>query len=274
MLAKEFDMKDLGSAKRILGMNIERDRACGVLKLSESSYLKKILQVFRMGEAKSVSTPIGAQFKLTALKEREQGFAGSDDEVPYANAVGSIMYAMISTMPDLAFGVGLVSRFMSNPSREHWSTVQWILRYLVKTQDFCLVFTKSTEKFTVKGYSFSDFGGDLDRRRSTTGFVFRVGGNTVSWKSGLQQVVALSTTESEYISLVEAIKEGLWLRGLTEELGYDQSEVVVGCDSQSAICLAKNNVFHDRTKHVAVSKHVALKMSFVRDMIEAGEVVI
>ena len=144
----------------------------------------------------------------------------------------------------------------------------------MKTQDFGLVFTKSAEKFTVKGYSDSDFGGDLDRRRSTTGFVFRVGGNTVSWKSGLQQVVALSMTEAEYISLVEAIKEGLWLRGLTEELGYEQSEVVVGCDSQSAICLAKNNVFHDRTKHVVVSKHVALKMSFVRDMTEAGEVVI
>lgn len=124
----------------------------------------------------------------------------------------------------------------------------------------------------MKGYSDSDFGGDLVRRRSTTGYVFMVGGNTVSWKSGLQQVVALSTTEAEYISLVEAIKEGLWLRGLTEELGYDQSEVSIGCDSQSAICLAKNNVFHDRTKHVAVSKHVALKMSFARDMIEAGEV--
>lgn len=85
-------------------------------------------------------------------------------------------------------------------------------------------------------------------------------------------MVALSTTEAEYISLVEAIKEGLWLRGLTEELGNDQSEVCIGCDSQSDICLAKNNVFHDRTKHVSVSKHVALKMSFVRDMIEAGEV--
>ena len=116
MLAKEFDMKDLGSAKRILGMDIERDRAGGVLKLSQSSYLKKVLQVYIMGEAKCVSTPIGAQFKLKALKEGEQGFAGSDDEVPYANAVGSIMYAMISTRPDLAFGVGLVSRFMSNPS--------------------------------------------------------------------------------------------------------------------------------------------------------------
>ena len=86
--------------------------------------------------------------------------------------------------------------------------------------------------------------------------------------------MALSTTEAEYISLVEAIKEGMWLRGLTEELGYDQSQVVIGWDSQSAICLAKNNVFHDRTKHVAVSKHVALKMNFVRDMIEAGEAVI
>ena len=85
-------------------------------------------------------------------------------------------------------------------------------------------------------------------------------------------MVALSTTEAEYISLVEAIKEGLWLRGLAEELGYQQEEVKVECDSQSAICLAKNNVFHNRTKHVAVSKHISLKMSFVRDMVDKGEV--
>lgn len=272
MLGREFDMKDLGPAKRILGMDIERDRAGGVLKLSQSRYVKKVLQVFRMADSKSVTTPIGAQFKLTALEEGEQGLGSSDEECPYANAVGSIMYAMISTRPDLAFGVGLVSRFMSNPSKEHWEAVKWILRYLVGTKDVGLVFKKNSGNFSVKGYSDSDFGGDLDRRRSTTGYVFQVGGNTVSWKSGLQQVVALSTTEAEYISLVEAIKEGLWLRGITEELGYAQSEVVVGCDSQSAICLAKNNVFHDRTKHVAVSKHVALKMSFVRDMVEGGEV--
>lgn len=202
-------MKDLGPAKRILGMEIERDRAGGVLKLSQTKYIKKVLQVFRMGEAKAVSTPIGAQFKLRGLKEGEQGFAGSDKEVPYANAVGSIMYAMISNRPDLAFGVGLVSRFMSNPSQELWLAVQWLLRYKVKSQDVGLVFKKGEEKFRVEGFSDSDFGGDLDRRRSTTGFVFRVGGNTVSWKSGLQQVVALSTTEAEYISLVEAIKEGM-----------------------------------------------------------------
>lgn len=195
--------------------------------MSQSRYVKKILQVFRMGEAKPVSTLIGAQFKLAALEERELGLSSSDVEYPYANAVGSIMYAMISSRPDLAFGVGLVSRYMSNPRKDHWEAVKWMLRYLVRTQDTGLVFKKGSGEFTVEGYSDSDFGGDLDRRRSTTGYVFKVGGNTVSWKSGLQQVVALSTTEAEYISLVEAIKEGLWLRGLTEELGYKQAEVVV-----------------------------------------------
>lgn len=172
-------------------------------------------------KAKPVSTPVGAQFKLAALKEGERSFASSDDEVPYANAVGSVMYAMICTRPDLAFSVGLVSRFMSNPSKEHWPAVQWVQGYLVGTQSVGLVFKKRSEKFSVEGYSDSDFGDDLDRRRSTTGFIFRVGGNTVGWKSGFQQVVALSTTEAEYISLVEAIKEVRWLRGLTEELGYD-----------------------------------------------------
>lgn len=161
---------------------------------------------------------------------------------------------------------------MSNPDKTHWEAVQWILRYLVKTHQYGLVLKKQSSGFSVRGFSDSDYGGDLDRRRSTTGYVFTVGGNTVSWKSGLQPVVALSTTEAEHISLVEAIKEGLWLRGLAEELGYQQEEVKVECDSQSAICLVKNNAFHDRTKHVAVSKHVALKMSFVRDMVDTGEV--
>lgn len=273
ILNSEFDMKDLGPASRILGMDIERDRAGGVLTLSQSKYIKKVLQVFRMDQAKSVSTPLSGHFKLVSVKEDDHD-VGVDEEFPYSNAVGSIMYAMIGTRHDLAFAVGVVSRFMSRPDATHWTAVQWVLRYMLKTQDVGLVFRKqsSDKSFSVEGFSDSDFGGDLDKRRSTTGYVFKVGGNTVSWKSGLQQVVALSTTEAEYISLVEAIKEGLWLSGLTEELGYQQAEVSVGCDSQSAICLAKNNVFHDRTKHVTVSKHVALKMSFVREMIDTEEV--
>lgn len=183
MLGREFDMKDLGPARRILGMDIERDRKNGVLKLSQSRYIKKVLQVFRMDQAHPVTTPLSAHFKLVSVDDDDQD-VGSGEEFPYSNAVGSIMYAMTGTRPDLAFAVGVVSRFMSRPDAKHWAAVQWILRYMVKTQELGLVFRKQTSDrgFAVEGFSDSDFGGDLDRRRSTTGYVFRVGGNTVSWK--------------------------------------------------------------------------------------------
>ncbi|CAA7038049.1 unnamed protein product [Microthlaspi erraticum] len=261
LLSDRFEMKDLGHANRILGMDIERDRAAGVLTLSQTSYIKKILQVFRVDEAKAVSTPIGAHFKLAAIQEEDE----SACEVPYCNAVGSIMYAMICTRPDVAYAIGLVSRFMSNPGNVHWTAIRWLLKYLKGMQDKKLVFTKGSD-FRVEGFSDSDYAGDKDRRRSITGYVFRVGGNVVSWKSNLQQVVALSTTEAEYIALSEAVKEGIWLRGLVEELGFKQEATDIWCDSQSAICLAKNNVFHERTKHVAVKYH------FIRDETEVGTV--
>ena len=133
------------------------------------------------------------------------------DDVLYANAVGSLMYAMVRSIPELAFVVGLVSRFKSKPSREHWGAVMWLLRYLHGTTEVCLNFSKSGH-FEIEGFSDLDYSTDLDKRISVTGYVFQVGGNTVSWRSSLQHVVALSTTEAEYIALSEATKEGLWLR--------------------------------------------------------------
>lgn len=96
----------------------------------------------------------------------------------------------------------------------------------------------------LKGYCDSDYASDLDKRRSITGYVFQVGGNTVSWRSGLQHVVALSTTEAEYMTLVEATKEALWLKGITSEFGFEQKKAEIFCDSQSALCLARNSMFH------------------------------
>lgn len=111
---------------------------------------------------------------------------------------------------------------------------------------------KRGQEFEVKGYCDSDYASDLDRRRSITGYVFLVGGNTVSWRSGLQHIVALFTTEAKYMALVEATKEGLWLKGITSEFGFQQKKVEIFCDSQSALCLAQNSVFHERTKHIDV----------------------
>src|SRR5690606_33077814 len=128
-----------------------------------------------------------------------------------------LMYAMVGSRPDLAYAVGLVCRFMSKPGTEHWLAVKWIMRYVKGALKVHLTFTRN-EDFKIRGYCDSDYASDLDKSRSITGYVLTVGGNSVSWRSSLQKVVALSTTEAEYMALSDSIKEGLWLKGIWEEL--------------------------------------------------------
>ena len=265
-LDKMFEMKDLGPASRILGMDIKRNRKNGVLKLSQERYIKQVLRTFNMEESKAVVTPSNSLFKLRSLRPEEiEAERDAMDTVLYASAVGSLMYAMVGSRPDLGYAIGVVSRFMANPGRSHWEAVKWILRYLNGASNVCLTFTK-TKEFDIEGFSDSDYSADLDKRRSVSAYVFRVGGNTVSWRSCLQQVVALSTTEAEYMALAEATKEGIWLLSMCEELGFKTDSFKLNCDSQSAICLAKNSVHHDRTKHIARKYH------FIRDIVEQGSV--
>ena len=264
LLSSGFDMKDLGSAKKILGMEISRDRKSGLLFLSQQNYIKKVLQRFNMQNAKAVSTPIAPHFKLSAAQ-----CPSTDAEieymsrVPYSSAVGSLMYAMVCSRPDLSYAMSLVSRYMSNPGKEHWRAVQWIFRYLRGTADSCLKFGR-TDKGLI-GYVDSDYAADLDRRRSLTGYVFTVGSCAVSWRATLQSVVALSTTEAEYMAICEACKELIWLKGLYAELCGVESCISLHCDSQSAIYLTKDQMFHERTKHIDIKYH------FVRDVIEEGK---
>ena len=263
-LKEKFEMKDLGPANRILGIDIIRDRKKGILKLSQERYLKQVLRTFNMEDCRAVVTPSYSQFKHKSLTPEELVVETRlMSSVPYASAVGSLMYGMIGTRPDLAYAVGLVSRFMENPGRCHWSAVKWILRYLKGASDVCLNFKKS-DKFEIEGFCDSDYSADLDRRRSIFGYVFKVGGNTVSWRSTLQHVVALSTTEAEYMALTEAAKERIWLKIFCSELGFKSEIFKLTCDSHNAICLAKNPVHHDRTKHFEDKVH------FIRDKVEDG----
>lgn len=175
-------MKDLGAAKQILGMKICIDRKNRKLSLSQADYIEKVLQRFSMENAKAVSTPLPGHLKLTkdmCPKTPEEETKMS--KVPYALAVGSLMYAMVCTRPDIAHAVGVISRYMSNPGIEHWNAVKWILKYLRGTSSKCLHFGGSTN--TVQGYVDSDLVGDIDSRRSTTGYIFTVGGTAVSWIS-------------------------------------------------------------------------------------------
>lgn len=215
-----------------------RDKQRGILQLSQAEYINCILQRFNMGNAKPVSTPLASDFRLSKDQspqtEEEIEFM---DKISYASAIGSLMYAMVCTRPDIGYAVGVVSRFMANPGKAHWEAVKWILRYLQGTKKKCLYFGKGEIK--VQGYIDADFAGEVDHRRSTTGYIFIVGTGAVSWISRIQKIVALSTTEAEYVAVTEASNELIWLQGLLTELGFMQEKSVLYSDSQSAIHLAK-----------------------------------
>lgn len=268
MLKAEFEMKDLGSAKRILGMEIERDRSKRVLRLSQNSYISKVLSRFEMNNVKTVSTSLGQHFRLSITQapetHEEKRFM---ERIPYASMVGSVMYTMVCSRPDLAYAVSMISRYMSCPGKPHWQAIKWLFQYLAGTRSLGLVYGGNSQLGTqLQGFVDADYAGNIDTKKSLTGYVFIVFGGAVSWKANLQSVVALSTTEAEYMAMTEAVKETIWLKGITEESAMNRGKVVVYCDNQSAIHLAKNQSFHER------SKHIELRLHFVRDIIAAGEI--
>ncbi|GJR08587.1 retrovirus-related pol polyprotein from transposon TNT 1-94 [Tanacetum coccineum] len=265
LLTREFEMKDLGPANKILGMQIHRDRVSRKIWLSQKSYVKKILQRFNMQDCKPISTPFPTNIKLSSkMSPSSEKERMEMSRVSYASAVGGLMFAMICTRPDIAHAVGVVSWYMAKPGKKHWEAVKKILRYIKGTSDVALCYGESG--LTVKGYVDSDYAGDLDGSKSTTGYVFTLSGGTVSWVPKLQSVVAMSTTEAEYVAAAQASKEAVWLKMLLEELGYKQEKITLFCDNQSALYLARNPSFHSKTKHIRVLYH------FVREKVEDGTV--
>lgn len=182
--------------------------------------------------------------------------------VPYTSTIGSLMYVMVCIRPDITHVMRVVSRYMSNPGRQHWDATKWILRYLRGITDRTLCFKGASVK--LKGFVDSDLGGDVDNMKSTTGYVYIFGGTTLSWASKFQKIIALSTIEAEYIVVIKASKEMIWLQSFLEELGKKHENSVLYNDSQSAIHLAKNPVFHFRMKHIQLRYH------FIRSHLEEG----
>lgn len=258
MIAERFKVDDLGEVKYVLGMVIERNRKTRTLSISQPKYLEGILKRFGMDQCKPVTTPMETGMKFESL---------SKDETPvetqrYQMAIGCLTYAATATRPDISSAVGILSKFMSRPSVVHWQGVKRILRYLKGTLDYGLLFTATSSDPVLSGYSDADWGGDIETRRSTSGYVFQIQNNTVSWRSKRQTSVSRSTTEAEYIALSLASQEIVWLRRLLSNIGTQQDEPsIVFEDNQGAIELTKNPKFHNRTKHVDIAFH------FVREQV-------
>nr|GEV28277.1 retrovirus-related Pol polyprotein from transposon TNT 1-94 [Tanacetum cinerariifolium] len=178
-LKSEFEMKDLGEAKMILGMKIVRKLR--KLCLTQKQYLRRVLNRFRFDKkTKRVSIPLASQFKISvAMSPKNYAKRAYMEKVPYVNAVGSLMYAMICTRPNISHVVGMVSRYMHNPGKGHWQAVKWILRYIHNTVDVGLVFEHGSSQW-VEGYCDSDYAGDLDKRRSTICYIFTLAKAPVS----------------------------------------------------------------------------------------------
>lgn len=170
------------------------------------------------------------------------------------------------TRPDISHSVGVISRFMQTPTKQHMGAAKRILRYVAGTTSYGLWY-KSVENPSLIGYSDSDWAGSLDDRRSTSGQVFFYGDNAICWNSKKQSTVALSTAEAEYNAVTSAARQGVWLRRMLEELNCKQKgATIILCDNQSTIAMSKNPVFHSRTKHIDTKQH------FIRELVEQKEI--
>jgi hypothetical protein len=227
-------------------------------------YISKLIENFGLQTSKESDIPIQPNHNLTReLKEEKEILREPVDSSKYRQVIGSLIYLMTCTRPDISYSVGVLSRFMQEPRELHWRFLKRLLKYLKATQDLNLVYTKSTDKsIELTGFTDSEYAGDQDERKSTSGYIFKYGNCVVSWNSSTQKTVALSSTESEYIGISNAAKEALWLKHILVDLGRVPRETLIYCDNKSAICLAKNPEMHARSKHIDIRHH------FIREKIE------
>ncbi|KAJ9546683.1 hypothetical protein OSB04_019226 [Centaurea solstitialis] len=269
-LSKCFQMKDLGEAAYILGIKIYRNRSKRLIGLSQSTYIDKILKKFRMDESKKGFIPMQHGIVLS----KTQCPVSSQDQdkmksVPYASAIGSIMYAMLCTRPNVAYSVSVTSRYQQNPGEPHWVAVKNILKYLRRTKEMFLVFGGAENEISVTGYSDASFQTDRDDFRSQSGYVFTLNGGAISWKSSKQDTIADSTTEAEYIAASDAAKEAVWLRNFLSDLRVVASisrPIDIFCDNSGAVAQAKEPREHHKSRHVLRKYHL------IREIIGRGDV--
>ena len=187
----------------------------------------------------------------------------------YASAIGSLMYAMLCTRPDICYVVGIVSCYQSNPRMGRWIEVKHILKYLRKTRDYMLLYLGGD--LNPIGYTDSDFQLDKDNRKSTSGSIFTLGGEAVVWRSIKQSSSADSTREVKYIAAYEAAKESVWLKKLYTDLEVVQNmekPLVLYYDNNGAVANSKEPRSHKRGKHIERKYHL------IREIVHRGDVAV
>jgi len=256
---KIWECRDLGEAKEFLGMRIRQEGKA--IYLSQTSYLKQVLERYRMQNCKYARTPLPTGWKATKNKE----LATPEFRLQYQAIIGSLLYLMIGTRPDIAFAVTRLAQFAANPSKEHMDRALYVCRYLAGSAHYELVYDGVSNKGLL-AYCDSDYAGCTDTRRSITGFFVKLANGVVSWQSHAQKTVALSSTEAEYMALSDCSRQIVWIQSLLGELGFTHTQTPIYGDNQGSMFIGSNPVQDRRTKHIDIRYH------FIREKIVEGKV--
>jgi hypothetical protein len=244
--------------KYFLGIEVRQDEQ-GIF-IHQQKYGSEILKRFGMGDCNKVCSPIVPGYKLV---KDEAGKAA--DATLYKQMIGCLM-CILATRPDMAYSVCLAARYMERPTEMHVADVKRVLRYLKGTLSYEILYKcKTGNELILQGWSDSDYAGDHDDSKSTSGYVFTMNDSAICWCSKKQPIVTLSSTEAEFVSAASCSCQCIWLRNVLKHLHMEQSGCTfINCDNSSSIKLSKNPVMHGRCKHIDVRYH------FLRDLCKDG----
>jgi len=259
-LGEEFQITVKDDPSMFVGIEIFRGRQG--ISLTQTGYIQDMLRKFNMINCRASSVPLQPNVDLVPAEV-------TDTELPFRELIGSLLFLARVTRPDIMFAVSKLAQFSQSYDNSHWSTAKDVLRYISGTPTLGLEYKRRSGDVTLSGFTDSDYAGDKMTRRSTSGFCFLINDSIISWCSQKQEVVALSSTEAEYIALCAGAKEACWLRKFAEDLGVTQTAPTeIKVDNTSAIRLVENPEFHKRTKHIDIRYH------FTRELVEEKKIAI
>ncbi|CAI7740840.1 unnamed protein product [Closterium sp. NIES-53] len=275
-LHDKFKCKALGDVNIYLGLHIERDVKKRCMRVHQRKYLEALAANFGQSEG-HVATPFPSGFKC--VKGPEEESVGEEERRRFHSLVGSLMYAAVNTRPDIAFATGQLARVVQCPNEEQVAAGMRVAKYLGQTPTVGLQYSAAAQRrqkgadgvepgrLFLTAFSDASYASETEDMTSVGGFICCVGGGPTAWESKKQVDQALSSVESDYMTLFCAVREIVWQRRLLAELGEEQQgPIPLYCDSQGATALAKNPVLHGLTKHMRVKWH------WTRSMVAAGEV--
>lgn len=262
---KYYEITDLGDISFLLGFEIKRDLKARTISLNQGAYIDSIKKTYLDNDFKPTYVPMAPG---ATLSSSQSPVAPEDIEFmstkPYRQLLGALWYAATISVPEITFPLSLCAQYAANPGEAHWRALKQIARYVVTTRDLWLTFGGPGDGFC--GYADADWGSQ-PHRKSYSGYAFLAGCGAITWSTKKQSIVALSSTESEYITLTHASRELIWLRNLWAELTAEQPKepTVLHDDNQGAIALTRTGAYHARTKHIDIRYH------FIRDVVARGD---